>query len=110
MHVLAVLVLSLISFQMAGTEPASPAGPAPARPQVEPVAAASLQHDPGQELVQARCSSCHGLSRFAGEQRTGAQWAETVTRMRDYCADLADEEYPVIVAFLTRTQGPAVPH
>ena len=68
--------------------------------------AAPPQIDPGQALVEAHCSGCHSLSLVAGARRGEAQWAETVDRMRDYGAEMNDEESARIVAFLTRTQGP----
>jgi cytochrome c2 len=64
------------------------------------------QPDPGQQLVEAHCAGCHSLSLVTGARRSGPQWAETVTRMRDYGAEMNDEESTRIVAFLTRTQGP----
>lgn len=64
------------------------------------------QSDPGQQLVEAHCAGCHSLSLVAGARRSGSQWAETVTRMRDYGAEMSDEESDRIVTFLTRTQAP----
>ncbi len=62
--------------------------------------------DPGTALIEAHCAGCHSLSLVTGARRTGAQWAETVTRMRDYGAEMTDEDSARIVVFLTRTQAP----
>ena len=62
--------------------------------------------DPGLALIEAHCAGCHSLSLVTGARRGELQWAETVTRMRDYGAEMTDEDSARIVAFLTRTQAP----
>ncbi|MDQ8756283.1 c-type cytochrome [Sphingosinicella sp. LHD-64] len=92
MHWFVCLSVGLIALSRQGPgTPAAPPAPGP---------------DPGQALVEAHCAGCHSLSLVTGARRTEAQWAETVTRMRDYGAEMSDEESSRIVAFLTRTQGP----
>lgn len=93
MNLSAVLLPSLALIALRTAEAPPPSKAVAARP------------DPAQELVQARCTSCHDMARYAGERRTGAQWTETVVRMRDHGARIGDEEVPVIAAFLARTQG-----
>ncbi len=58
------------------------------------------------ELLQERCTSCHGLGRVEGETHTEAEWDATVERMRGYGAELTDEEAQTLVEYLVENYGP----
>jgi hypothetical protein len=61
----------------------------------------------GADLLQERCStSCHGLNRVEGESETQAEWEATVERMREYGAELTDEEAQTLVDYLVENYGP----
>ena len=49
-----------------------------------------------------RCTSCHCVDRVLLADKTGEEWHETVTRMRDNAPELfLDEDLPVIIEYLT---------
>ena len=61
-----------------------------------------------QEYVDARllfidrCTMCHSVNRILLTDKTGEEWKETVTRMRDNAPELfLDEDLPVIIEYLT---------
>ncbi len=61
-----------------------------------------------QEYVDARllfidrCTMCHSVNRILLADKTGEEWNETVTRMRDNAPELfLDEDLPVIIEYLT---------
>jgi len=59
----------------------------------------------GAALLQDRCTSCHGLDRTTGEQKTQAEWNDTVTRMVDKGAKLNADEQTALVEYLAATYG-----
>jgi hypothetical protein len=52
----------------------------------------------GEELLEARCTGCHGLSE--------AEWTSTVDRMIGKGADLTEAEAQALVEYLAETHGP----
>ncbi len=49
-----------------------------------------------------RCTMCHPVNRILLADKTGEEWTETVTRMRDNAPELFfDEDLPVIIEYLT---------
>jgi mono/diheme cytochrome c family protein len=60
----------------------------------------------GADLLQERCTACHGLNRVEGESETQAEWEATVERMREYGAELTDEEAQMLVDYLVENYGP----
>jgi len=49
-----------------------------------------------------RCTMCHSVNRILLADKTGEEWNETVTRMRDNAPELfLDEDLPVIIEYLT---------
>ena len=53
-------------------------------------------------LVSTACASCHSLDRVKNKTADKDGWTTTVTRMKAAGANLADEQVPVVVEFLTR--------
>lgn len=60
----------------------------------------------GEELVEARCTRCHGLETTTGAAKTPPQWESTVDRMIAKGAELTDAEAQVLVDYLAETYGP----
>ncbi|MHC4182651.1 MAG: hypothetical protein ACYSWS_05690 [Planctomycetota bacterium] len=49
-----------------------------------------------------RCTVCHSVNRILLANRTGEEWKETVTRMRDNAPEMfLDEDLPIIIEYLT---------
>lgn len=59
----------------------------------------------GPQLLQERCTSCHGLDRI-DHPHTRAQWKAVVDLMRAYGANLTDQEAQALVDYLAETYGP----
>src|ERR1700681_1945255 len=58
-----------------------------------------------ENLVNTACASCHSLDRVKKKVADKDGWTTTVTRMKGACANLTDEQVPVVVEFLTRAAG-----
>jgi hypothetical protein len=56
-------------------------------------------------LVNTVCASCHSLDRVKNKTADKDGWTTTVARMKGLGANLADEQVPVVVEFLTRAAG-----
>ncbi len=75
------------------------AAPAPSLPVLAP--------GEGRDTVQARCTVCHAASMITARHRTPQQWSDVVDQMVGKGAQVSDEDYPVIIAYLTRSYGTA---
>jgi cytochrome c2 len=52
-----------------------------------------------------RCTICHSVNRILLANKTGKEWKEIVTRMRDNAPELfLEEDLPVIIEYLTERQ------
>ena len=60
----------------------------------------------GEELVESRCTRCHGLETVTGAAKPPQQWESTVDRMIAKGAELTDAEAQVLVDYLSETYGP----
>ena len=89
-----VLVLVLVTFAAAGC------GGGQEAPAGEQVAVG------GQTLLEERCTECHDLERTTSQQKTRAEWEETVSRMIDRGAELNEDEKAVLVDYLAENYGP----
>jgi mono/diheme cytochrome c family protein len=78
--------------------------------QAEPTAPPSAEEPGGdlngEELLQARCTRCHGLDPVEAGSKSQAEWESTVERMRGKGAELTDAEAQVLVDYLAETYGP----
>ena len=54
----------------------------------------------GQDLMQARCSVCHSVSRIKSAQKTAEQWKTTVGQMIGKGAKLNAQEEQTLVDYL----------
>jgi FlaA1/EpsC-like NDP-sugar epimerase len=95
--ILAGLVIAGLAVACGGAQE-EPAAPPPAE---EPAAGLS-----GEELLQARCTQCHGLDPVEAASKTEAEWESTVERMISKGAELTDAEAQILVDHLAETYGP----
>ncbi|UCG22066.1 MAG: hypothetical protein JSU80_05680 [Deltaproteobacteria bacterium] len=59
-----------------------------------------------QALFEKRCSLCHPTSRPLSKNKSGDEWRQTVTRMKNYAGDrISDEEVEIIIDYLTEIRG-----
>lgn len=72
----------------------------------EPAADTPPAGPTGEELVQDRCTGCHGLERTTSASKTQQEWEATVARMRGLGAELTDAEAQTVVDYLAETYGP----
>jgi cytochrome c5 len=87
--------------------PVETPSPTPPRPEITPTEVQSPTPQPtltGQELVQERCTICHGLERL-DHPHTTAQWEGVVELMRSYGAELTDQEAQTLVEYLVENYG-----
>ena len=56
-------------------------------------------------LFEQKCNNCHSTDRPKSKQKTAAEWATNVERMRGNGASLTDEEATVIVNHLAQHHG-----
>ena len=57
---------------------------------------------PGQKQVQAACSPCHAITVVTSARKPEAAWASTVDGMITRGARVTDDDYDIIVDYLTR--------
>jgi Spy/CpxP family protein refolding chaperone len=65
--------------------------------------------DPMAEKVATTCVGCHELTIITASHFDSAKWSETVDQMVSKGAQVSDEDYDPLVAYLTATYGPATP-
>jgi cytochrome c5 len=59
----------------------------------------------GKELVESVCVLCHEFARISTEALTRDQWAGEIRGMLAEGAPLTDEEFDIVVDYLTKTYG-----
>jgi cytochrome c5 len=105
---LALAALSAIGALALAT--AAPGQPAPAQPAPSatptPDAAAP---DPGQALLQAKCTMCHDLGPINQGHHTADEWRGVVNEMITNGAAVSPPEEDQIVAYLAKAQPSAPP-
>ena len=60
----------------------------------------------GAELLEARCTTCHGLAQVTSASKTEAEWLSTVDRMIGLGATLNEAEKSTLVSYLAEMYGP----
>lgn len=63
--------------------------------------------DPGKKLVEEICSFCHGLAKLKGQAYTRDQWENVIKGMVSEGAPVTDEEFSLILDYLTKNFGPS---
>ena len=59
----------------------------------------------GKELLEARCSVCHGTSKVTNERGNAEQWTRIVNGMMSRGAKLNSTEKDVLIEYLAKTYG-----
>lgn len=77
-------------------------GSAPAKSGAQPV---SLPAGPGKELVESRCTLCHGLEKISGEKRRKDEWSGAVKNMVERGLSATPEEIQKITSYLSTQFG-----
>ena len=65
-----------------------------------------LPEGQGKDKLMAACTACHGLDQVTSQRRPSAQWASTVDQMIARGAQVTDEDYPVVVEYLSKNFAP----
>jgi competence protein ComEA len=65
-----------------------------------------LPDGPGKQVVVAKCTQCHGQEIFALARKTPDDWDQTLTKMTTNGLVVTDEEYNIIMTYLTTNLGP----
>ncbi|MDP2180974.1 MAG: hypothetical protein Q8K99_00190 [Actinomycetota bacterium] len=60
--------------------------------------------EPSAELVQQKCTLCHTIDRVEQASKSREEWVSTVDRMKTNGLVVTDEEYGLIVDFLSGTE------
>jgi streptogramin lyase len=69
----------------------------------------------GQDLVEARCTTCHDLQRIVVKRTTLPEWSHTIERMRGMMAiqnipDISNQDAATIANYLTASFKPEQPY
>ena len=51
-------------------------------------------------------TACHVAAQVTAQHKTSEQWAETVSQMISNGAQVKDEDFDKVVAYLTKNYGP----
>jgi competence protein ComEA len=67
--------------------------------------AQDLPNGAGKDLVMNVCTVCHEVTRITSKKRTKEEWSDTVDKMAARGAKASDEEFEMIVTYLTKYFG-----
>jgi competence protein ComEA len=70
---------------------------------------ADLPPGPGKDELVKVCGNCHSAEQAASLRQSQAAWEETLTKMVNMGAQGSDDDYTVILAYLTKNFGPEKP-
>ena len=74
------------------------------------IAAAAAQDapktEPGEQIMNAACRTCHDLRPIETQALDEAGWTKEVTAMIEQGAEMKKEEVPVLVTYLVKQHGP----
>jgi cytochrome c5 len=65
-----------------------------------------LPDGPGKTILLNTCTVCHDLGRVRIQGRTREDWDDTLSTMLNEGAMLSEQDYPVLLAYLTRNFRP----
>lgn len=68
-----------------------------------------LPEGPGRVVVQTACGQCHGMEVITNQSRSRQDWSDVVSRMIGNGAQLSDEEYNLVIAYLAKNYGSPAP-
>ena len=64
-----------------------------------------LPEGEGKDVVENVCASCHDLDTAVDTKRTEAEWKQVVDTMKSRGAEATDQEFAIIVKYLTKNFG-----
>ncbi|GGD65514.1 c-type cytochrome [Croceicoccus mobilis] len=67
-----------------------------------------LPEAPGKDVTMAVCTQCHGIDLFA-QPRTPDEWSQVVTFMIGNGMSVSDDEYRIILDYLSTNLAPKPP-
>lgn len=67
---------------------------------------AALPEGEYQSVVRAKCTTCHVAAQVVAQRRSADQWAQVIESMILQGAQVNDQEFDQIVAYLTTHYGP----
>ena len=59
----------------------------------------------GKDIVLNTCTICHDLTRVKRTQHTEEEWEATLIAMLNEGAPLSDDDFPIVLAYLTKNFG-----
>jgi competence protein ComEA len=65
--------------------------------------------DRGRELVEDVCTYCHNLDRLQGQQLSREEWRGVIKGMISEGAPVTDQEFSMILDYLTKNYGKRSP-
>ena len=68
-----------------------------------------LPDAPGKALVVRKCTQCHDASQFSLQKKSGDDWEQVITQMTSNGLTLTDDEYSIVLDYLTKNLGPTPP-
>jgi cytochrome c5 len=72
-------------------------------------AADDIPDGAGKEIVIKVCTACHGVIEFTSQKHTKPEWDEVVDTMAQRGARASDDEFDMIVVYLTKNFGKDAP-
>jgi competence protein ComEA len=70
------------------------------------ISAQALPEGKGREQLERICGNCHGIDRVTASRMTASQWTAVVDDMVSRGADGTDDEFALIVNYLSTNFGP----
>jgi len=76
---------------------------------VIPVQAQDLPDGAGKPVVLRICTGCHGAEMFASYRKGKDEWDQTITTMTEKGLAISDDDYAVVLQYLSTSLGPLPP-
>lgn len=89
----------------ATTPPAPAEEEKPTKPAAGPEVGTELPAGDARALLEERCASCHTLDRVVQVRQSRDEWEQTLDRMITRGAQLNDEEWELLLDFLSENFG-----
>jgi competence protein ComEA len=64
-----------------------------------------LPPGPGKEIIATACTSCHSVAWIREQRLTDDEWSRTIDKMMHRGAQLTDEQFPVMLSYLSKNFG-----
>ena len=64
-----------------------------------------MPNGPGKDIVLNTCTICHDLTRIKRSSHTEEEWEGTLIAMLNEGAPLSDDDFPIVLAYLTKNFG-----